>query len=64
MLKSHLSAKDRGMELSELLVFNGKLYSPDDRTGIIYEITPDWKVLPWVILNDGNGRVTKGKQSI
>ena len=60
-LKSQISAKDRGMELSELIVFNGNLYSPDDRTGIVYEITADYKMLPWVILNDGNGRVPKGK---
>ena len=59
-LRSQLSAKDRGMELSELIIFNGKLYTPDDRTGIIYEITSDYKMLPWVILNDGNGHVTKG----
>ncbi|KAK7930249.1 hypothetical protein WMY93_006644 [Mugilogobius chulae] len=32
-LESHLSEKGRGMELSELVVFNGHLYSVDDRTG-------------------------------
>lgn len=29
----------RGLELSELIVFNGKLYTCDDKTGIIYELT-------------------------
>ena len=72
------------MELSELIVFNGKLYSCDDRTGVIYQLIEDqtdslineqnnssqstnkfkidiltnsklFKVLPWVILMDGDG---------
>lgn len=59
-IKSTISEKGRGVELSELIVFNGKLYSVDDRTGIVYEITQDDKLLPWVILQDGNGRVNKG----
>ena len=33
-LTSHLSEKGRGAELSELIVFNGKLYTVDDRSGI------------------------------
>ena len=33
-LKSHISEKGRGVELSELIVFNGKLYTVDDRSGI------------------------------
>ena len=37
-LTSPLSSGGRGMELSELTVFNGKLYSCDDRTGIVYQI--------------------------
>lgn len=46
----------RGMELSELVVFNGKLYSCDDRTGIIYEIVANKKLaIPWVVLIDGDG---------
>ena len=60
MLESKVSQGGRGMELSELTAFNGKLYSCDDRTGIIYEIMRDDQVLPWVILQDGNGRVAKG----
>lgn len=74
------------MELSELIVFNGKLYSCDDRTGVVYQLIEDqtnvdhnvsstasskqkqnkssievsinakqFKVLPWVILMDGDG---------
>ena len=47
------------MELSELVIFNGKLYSVDDRTGVVYQIENN-KVVPWVILSDGNGGETKG----
>ncbi|CAN9505678.1 unnamed protein product [Ophioblennius macclurei] len=59
LLESHLSEKGRGMELSELVAFNGKLYSVDDRTGIVYRIDGD-KAVPWVILTDGDGNVAKG----
>ncbi|XP_061556659.1 soluble calcium-activated nucleotidase 1 [Phycodurus eques] len=59
VLESHLAEKGRGMELSELVVFNGKLYSVDDRTGIVYHIDGD-KAVPWVILTDGDGTVAKG----
>ncbi|XP_077412030.1 soluble calcium-activated nucleotidase 1 [Vanacampus margaritifer] len=59
MLQSHLAEKGRGMELSELVVFNGKLYSVDDRTGIVYGIDGS-KVVPWLILPDGDGNVAKG----
>uniref|UniRef100_A0A0K0D417 Ricin B-type lectin domain-containing protein n=1 Tax=Angiostrongylus cantonensis TaxID=6313 RepID=A0A0K0D417_ANGCA len=33
-----LNAKGRGMELSDLSEFNGRLISPDDKTGMLYEI--------------------------
>ena len=53
------------MELSELIVFNGKLYTCDDRTGIIYNLitseSDEISPVPWVILADGNGTVPKGK---
>lgn len=54
-LTSSYALKDRGMELSELVVFNGRLLSFDDRTGIIYEILND-RAIPWVLLMDGDGR--------
>ncbi|XP_029945296.1 soluble calcium-activated nucleotidase 1 isoform X2 [Salarias fasciatus] len=59
LLESHMAEKGRGMELSELAVFNGKLYSVDDRTGIVYRIDGN-KAVPWVILTDGDGSVAKG----
>ncbi|XP_037113511.1 soluble calcium-activated nucleotidase 1 isoform X2 [Syngnathus acus] len=58
-LQSHLAEKGRGMELSELVAFNGKLYSVDDRTGVVYHIDGA-KAVPWVILTDGDGSVAKG----
>lgn len=50
------------MELSELVVFNGRLLSFDDRTGFIYEIRDD-KAIPWIFLSDGNGQSAKGFKS-
>ncbi|XP_028262650.1 soluble calcium-activated nucleotidase 1b [Parambassis ranga] len=58
-LESHLAEKGRGMELSELVVFNGHLYSVDDRTGVVYRIEGS-QAIPWVILPDGDGLVSKG----
>ena len=49
----------RGMELSELLVFNGHLYTIDDRTGIVYQIEDKNKIFPWVVLSGGDGREIK-----
>ena len=62
-LKSSFSIGGRGMELSELVVFNGNLLTVDDRTGIVYKLTENnqkWKIIPWVILADGNGEESKG----
>ncbi|XP_065115302.1 soluble calcium-activated nucleotidase 1b isoform X1 [Paramisgurnus dabryanus] len=59
VLESHLSEKGRGMELSELVAFNGHLYSVDDRTGVVYRIENN-RAVPWVILPDGDGSVSKG----
>uniref|UniRef100_A0A8R1I167 Apyrase n=1 Tax=Caenorhabditis japonica TaxID=281687 RepID=A0A8R1I167_CAEJA len=58
-IDTNIAAGGRAMELSDLAVFNGKLYSVDDRTGLIYQIS-DKKAIPWVILNDGPGNVVKG----
>ncbi|XP_068995834.1 soluble calcium-activated nucleotidase 1b isoform X1 [Embiotoca jacksoni] len=58
-LESHLAEKGRGMELSELVVFNGHLYSVDDRTGVVYRIEGS-RAVPWVILPDGDGSISKG----
>lgn len=60
VVETHLAEKGRGMELSELIVFNGNLYSVDDRTGVVYRLEGS-KAVPWVILTDGDGTVDKGE---
>ncbi|ETN72936.1 Apyrase [Necator americanus] len=50
------------MELSDLSEFNGHLLSPDDKTGMLYEIQ-DGKAIPWVFLNSGPGNTTKGMKA-
>jgi len=59
VLMSQIAEKGRGLELSDLAHFNDKLCTVDDRTGIVYQIK-DKKVIPWVILPDGDGQVSKG----
>lgn len=59
VLETHLAEKGRGMELSELVVFNGNLYTVDDRTGVVYRVDGN-RAVPWVILTDGDGSVEKG----
>lgn len=61
VLESHLSEKGRGMELSDLVAFNGHLFSVDDRTGVVYRVE-DNRAVPWVILPDGDGNVSKGER--
>lgn len=62
-LKTTFGQNGRGMELSELVVFNGKLLSFDDRTGLVYDISIESNTAyPWVLLMDGNGRTSKGKK--
>lgn len=53
----------RGMELSEIVTFNGRLLTFDDRTGIVFEIINSNMVAPWVILSDGNPISGKGFKS-
>lgn len=43
-----------------MVVFNGHLYTVDDHTGVVYRID-DNKAVPWVILPDGDGTVSKGQ---
>lgn len=62
VLTSTYSHKGRGMELSELIVYDGRLLTFDDRSGMVFEIVNN-KMVPWVILIDGNGHVEKGYKS-
>ena len=71
-LSSALAQKGRGMELSELAIFDGRLLTCDDRTGMLYHISlsrdshssspggVSAKALPWVFLADGPGNEVKG----
>nr|CAI5857674.1 unnamed protein product [Callosobruchus analis] len=52
----------RGCELSELVTFNGRLLTFDDRTGIVFEIVKN-TIVPWVMLMDGDGQNQKGFKS-
>lgn len=64
-LLSEVSSGGRAMELSDLVVFNRNLFTVDDRTGILYKIddlsssSSEMHVVPWVILSDGPGNVSK-----
>lgn len=63
-LVHHYALKGRGMELSELVTFNGRLLTFDDRTGFVYELAPESnRVIPWVVMMDGDGRSSKGFKS-
>ncbi|KAJ8971626.1 hypothetical protein NQ314_000609 [Rhamnusium bicolor] len=61
-LSNAYALKGRGMELSELVTFDGRLLTFDDRTGIVYEIVNN-NVIPWLLLMDGDGRNHKGFKS-
>jgi len=65
-LKGNTASGGRGLELSELVTFDGRLLTVDDRTGIVYQIhnyqsgaKSGIKLSPWVILSDGNGSESK-----
>ncbi|KAF8381418.1 apy-1 [Pristionchus pacificus] len=66
-LLSEVSSGGRAMELSDLVVFDRNLLTVDDRTGILYKIDDvsprdshsEVHVVPWVILGDGPGNVSK-----
>ncbi|CAB4069442.1 CANT1 [Lepeophtheirus salmonis] len=62
-VRSKLSYKLKGMELSDLIAFNDELYSCDDKTGVISRLnitSTNVQPIPWVILSDGNGNEVKG----
>lgn len=59
--KSHYSFDGRGLELSELVTFNGHLLTFDDKTGLVYIIENNF-LIPWVITVDGDGHTATGKQ--
>lgn len=58
-----LGEEGRGMEFSELVTYQGKLLTVDDRTGVVFEITPELKAIPRHILMEGNGETSKGQKN-
>jgi soluble calcium-activated nucleotidase 1 len=56
---SSLAQGGRAMELSELVCFDGRILSMDDRTGVVYQLF-EQHVSPWVIMADGDGQEKKG----
>lgn len=52
-LHTVLSVGNRGMELSEVIKYNGKLYAMCDKTGIVYEILPSNKAIQRFAVSDG-----------
>jgi soluble calcium-activated nucleotidase 1 len=58
-----LGEEGRGMEFSELVTYHGKMYTVDDRTGVVYELTQDLKAIPRHILMEGDGENAKGQKS-
>lgn len=61
-LRNQYSLNGRGMELSELVTFNGKLLTFDDRTGLVFELNNEKVTVLWLLM-DGDGKTTKGFKS-
>ena len=57
---SRLSEGDRGMELRELVYFHDKLLRFSDRTGVVYEVVAEGKLVPLWILSDHDGHSEDG----
>lgn len=62
LLSGHAES-GRGMELSELVSFQGRLLTVDDRSGIVFEIEDLSRVTPRYILMEGDGSTDKGQKS-
>ncbi|ETO28214.1 hypothetical protein RFI_08916 [Reticulomyxa filosa] len=60
ILRSGLNEMGRGMELSELVWFNGQLLTFDDRTGAVSCISSRFEVIPQQIIMEGFGDHPKG----
>ncbi|KAI5713456.1 hypothetical protein M8J75_016562 [Diaphorina citri] len=62
ILSSNIDEDGKGMELSELIYYNGNLLTFDDKTGTVFHIVND-KVKPWVTLSNCNGSKADGYKS-
>jgi len=61
--KSGFSSNGRGLELSELVTYNGNLLTVDDKTGLVYRIEENL-LIPWVIIMEKDGHSDTGKYHI
>ena len=61
-LYTKISEAGRGMELSALVRYNNRLYSFDDRTGLVFEVVSG-KAIPRHILMEGDGNNDKGQKT-
>lgn len=61
-LTSSINSNSKGMELSELIYFNGHLITFDDKTGTIYYIVNN-KVQPWITMTSCEGSRRYGFKS-
>nr|QNG40038.1 apyrase [Phlebotomus kandelakii] len=52
-----------GAELSELIYFNGKLYTIDGEKGIIFEVKHGGNLIPWITLKNDDGNQKDGFQA-
>jgi len=62
MIFSKLNEGGRGMELSELTLYNDRLLAFDDRTGAVFEVMGDVHkgVTPRLVITEGDGDNAKG----
>ena len=61
-LYTKISEAGRGMELSALVEYNRRLYTFDDRTGLVFEVVKN-KAVPRFILMEGDGNTDKGQKT-
>jgi soluble calcium-activated nucleotidase 1 len=62
-LQSDMSKNGRGLELSELVTFDGRLITLDDKTGLVY-VFENNVLIPWVIVVEGDGHQKGGNINI
>jgi len=62
-MRSAVGEAGRGFELSELVSWQNKLWTFDDRTGLVYEVNKKHQCIPKHILMEGDGENTKGQKT-
>jgi soluble calcium-activated nucleotidase 1 len=62
-LSSQLAEDGRGLELSELVTWRSRLWTFDDRTGVVFELDRQFVCVPRYILMEGDGNNSKGQKT-